>query len=38
MKKNYKTDSKNESSDKIINNIMKKIADFNDDNIIINAE
>ena len=36
--KNYETDNKNKSSDKIINNIMKKIADFNDDNAIMNAE
>ena len=36
--KNYETDSKNESSDKIIDNIMKEIADFNDDNAIMNAE
>ena len=37
-KKNYKINSKNESSDKIIDNIMKKIADLNNDNAIINAE
>ena len=37
-KKDYKTDNKNESSDKIIDNIMKKIVNFNDDNIIMNAE
>ena len=37
-KKDYKINNKNESSDKIIDNIMKKIADFNDDNAIINAE
>ena len=37
-KKDYKTDNENESSDKIINNITKEIADFNDDNAIINAE
>ena len=37
-KKNYETDSKNESSNKIINNIMKEIADLNDDNVIMNAE
>jgi len=36
--KNYKTDSKNESSDEIINNIMKKIINLNDDNVIMNAE
>ena len=36
--KNYETDSKNENNDKIIDNIMKKIADFNDDNAIMNAE
>ena len=37
-KKDYKIDSKNESSDKIIDNIMKEIADLNDDNAIMNAE
>ena len=37
-KKDYKADSKNESSDEIIDNIMKKIADFNNDNAIMNAE
>ena len=37
-KKDYKTDSKNENSDKIIDNITKKIADLNDDNAIMNAE
>ncbi len=37
-KKDYETDSKNESSDEIIDNIMKKIADFNNDNAIMNAE
>ena len=36
--KDYEINNKNKSSNKIINNIMKKIADFNDDNIIINAE
>ena len=36
--KDYKTDNENESSNKIIDNIMKEIADFNDDNAIINAE
>ena len=36
--KNYETDNENKSNNKIINNIMKKIADFNDDNIIMNAE
>ena len=36
--KNYKIDNENESSDKIIDNITKKIADFNDDNAIMNAE
>ena len=37
-KKNYETDNENESSDEIIDNIMKEIADFNDDNAIMNAE
>ena len=37
-KKDYETDSENESSDKIINNIIKEIADFNNDNAIMNAE
>ena len=37
-KKNYEINNKNESSNKIIDNIMKKIADFNDDNAIMNAE
>ena len=37
-KKNYKTNNKNESNDEIIDNITKKIADFNDDNTIMNAE
>ena len=36
--KNYETNSKNESNDKIIDNIMKKIADFNNNNAIMNAE
>ena len=36
--KDYKIDSKNENNDKIIDNIMKKIVNFNNDNIIINAE
>ena len=36
--KDYKTDSKNESSDKIIDNIMKEIANFNNNNAIINTE
>ena len=36
--KDYETDNKNESSNKIINNITKKIVNFNDDNVIINAE
>ena len=36
--KNYKTNSKNENSDEIINNIMKKIVNLNDNNIIMNAE
>ena len=37
-KKDYETDSKNESSDEIIDNITKEIADLNDDNAIMNAE
>ena len=37
-KKNYETDSKNESSDKIIDNITKEIVNLNDDNAIINAK
>ncbi len=37
-KKDYKTDNKNESSDKIIDNIMKEIADLNDDNAIMNVK
>ena len=37
-KKNYKINNKNENNDEIINNITKKIADFNDDNAIMNAE
>ena len=36
--KNYETDNENESNDKIIDNIMKKIADFNDDNAIMNVK
>ena len=36
--KNYKTDNKNENSDKIIDNITKKIADLNDDNVIMNVK
>ena len=37
-KKDYKTDSKNESSDEIIDNITKEIADLNDDNAIMNVK
>ena len=37
-KKNYKINNKNESNDKIIDNITKKIVNFNDDNAIMNAE
>ena len=37
-KKNYKINNKNENSDKIINNIIKKITNFNNDNIIMNVE
>ena len=36
--KDHETDSKNENNNEIINNIMKEIADFNDDNAIMNAE
>ena len=36
--KDYEINNKNKSSNKIIDNIMKKIADFNDDNAIMNAE
>ena len=36
--KNYETDNKNENSDEIINNIMKKIANFNDNNAIMNVK
>ena len=36
--KDYKINSENESSDEIIDNIMKEITDFNDDNAIMNAE
>ncbi len=37
-KKDYKTDNKNESSNKIIDNIMKEIINLNNNNIIMNAE
>ena len=37
-KKNYKINSKNKNSNKIIDNIMKKIVNFNNDNAIMNAE
>ena len=37
-KKNYKINNKNESNDKIIDNITKKIINFNDNNAIMNAE
>ena len=37
-KKNYEINNKNKNNDKIIDNITKKIADFNNDNAIINAE
>ncbi len=36
--KDYEADSENESSDEIIDNITKEIADLNDDNAIMNAE
>ena len=36
--KNYKINSKNESNDKIIDNIMKEIVNFNNNNAIMNAE
>ena len=37
-KKNYKINNKNKSSNKIINNITKKIINFNDDNAIMNVK
>ena len=37
-KKDYETDNENESSDKIIDNIIKKIVNFNDDNAIMNVK
>ena len=37
-KKDYKINSKNESSDKIIDNITKEIVNLNNDNAIMNAE
>ena len=37
-KKNYEINSKNENNDEIIDNITKKIADFNNNNAIMNAE
>ena len=37
-KKDYEINNKNESSNKIIDNITKKIADFNDNNAIMNVE
>ena len=36
--KDYKINNKNESNDKIINNITKEIANLNNDNAIMNAE
>ena len=36
--KDYKTDNENESNDKIIDNITKKIVDFNNDNAIMNVK
>ena len=36
--KNYKTDNENKNSNKIINNIIKKIINLNDDNTIIKTE
>ena len=37
-KKDYKINSKNENSDKIIDNITKKIVNFNNNNAIMNDE
>ena len=37
-KKDYKINSKNESSDEIIDNIIKEITDLNDDNAIMNVK
>ncbi len=37
-KKNYEINNKNESNDKIINNIIKEIVNLNNNNIIMNAE
>ena len=37
-KKDYETDNKNKNSNKIIDNIIKEIVNFNDNNTIINAE
>ena len=37
-KKDYKINNENESNDKIINNITKKIVNLNDDNAIMNVK
>ena len=37
-KKDYKINNKNESSNKIIDNIMKEIVNLNNNNAIMNAE
>ena len=37
-KKNYEINNKNKNSDEIIDNITKKIVNFNDDNTIINVK
>ena len=36
--KDYKINNENENNDKIIDNIIKKIVNLNNDNAIINAE
>ena len=36
--KDYETDNKNESNNKIIDNITKKIVNFNNDNAIMNVK
>ena len=36
--KDYEIDNKNENNDKIIDNIIKKIVNFNDDNAIMNVK
>ena len=37
-KKNYEIDNENKNNNEIINNITRKIVNFNDNNIIMNAE